>query len=254
MIYGLLCTKNEAGRYLDACLEWHKQFLDAIFVYDDQSDDDTVKLAQSHGAQVVVRPDDVPTFLEHEGKFRQASLEALEQRFPMKVGDWILVVDADEFLTGATDKIGDIAWQADLKGSKAVRLIRPEVWSADEVEGWFINPVARMDGWWGKITCTRLFRWEPGGKIRDKAMGCGNEPLYIHQTPIFDPVDTLYLVHLGYMQLEDRIDKFNRYSSMYNHGHNPEHIRSILESYDCTPWKGPWPDVWEGVRMTRGLG
>lgn len=251
MIYGLICVKNEADRYLDACLEWHKQFLDALFVYDDQSDDDTVKVAQSHGAHVVIRPDDVPAFMEHEGKFRQASLDALEQRFPLKVGDWVLVVDADEFLTGAVDRIGDIAWQADLNGAKSIRLQRPEAWGADEVEGWYINPKIRTDGLWGKLTCTRLFRWEPGGKLRDQAMGCGNEPTYIHKFRIFEPGDPLYLVHLGYMKLEDRVAKYQRYSSLYNHGHNEEHIRSILQAWKSADWNGPWPDVWEGVRMKR---
>lgn len=73
MIYSYMVTRNESSRYLDACLSWNLPHIDGLAVYDDHSTDDTVELARQHGAKATIRSDDVPSFMEHEGQFRQAA-------------------------------------------------------------------------------------------------------------------------------------------------------------------------------------
>ena len=70
-ILGVMPVRDEADRWLDASLSWQKNFLDDIFVYDDRSTDRTLQIALKHTPNVKVRSEDEPSFLEHEGKFRQ---------------------------------------------------------------------------------------------------------------------------------------------------------------------------------------
>jgi hypothetical protein len=244
-IYGLMVTRNECDRYLQSCLAWHVPIFDGLLVYDDQSTDQTQEIALASGAHFCSRPDSVPTFMTHEGKFRQDSLQALEECFHPDIGDWVLVVDSDEFLVadqGDTALVLRVlAEAADAKRCKSVILNRPELWS--------LNPPAeRLDGYWGSIRCTRLFRWEPGGQIKDLAMGCGNEPTYINKAPMYPDGRGLRLFHVGYVDPADRQEKYDRYTSLSENGHNDNHIKSILTIPSLRKWGGPLPDVWRGVR------
>lgn len=244
-VYALVVTKDECDRYLQACLAWHVPLFDGVLVYDDQSTDDTFNVVAKSGASLTIRPDSVPTFMEHEGRFRQDSLEALEALYEPKVGDWIFVVDTDEFVSIDGDRRqileGTIAL-AEKRGCKSIRIPRPELWDLDP-------PQERVDGFWGSIQCTRLFRWEPGGKIKDVAMGCGNEPTYINRAKVYEQ-KVIKLVHVGYVDEEDRKDKHQRYDSLDDNGHNAAHIKSILAPPSSTPWDGPLPTIWRGVRAT----
>lgn len=244
-VFGLVVTKNECDRYLQACLKWHLPLVNALLVYDDGSDDDTLKVvADSGGAHYTCRPDGVPSFMEHEGRFRQDSLHALEELFQPVEGDWIIVIDTDEFLVidgGDWRTLHNVAASADRAGCKSVRIPRPEIWDLNP-------PSERIDGFWGNIQCTRLFRWEPGGVIKDVAMGCGNEPTYVNSAKVYTKSRSLHLLHVGYVEEEDRKDKYDRYSSLSDHGHNDRHIQSILAVPTLRRWTGEMPDIWRGVR------
>src|SRR5690606_21343791 len=105
-LFGLMVTRNEADRYLQACLEWHAPLFDGLLVYDDHSDDATFHVVRHVGATYVRRPVGVPSFMEHEGHFRQDSLDQLVARFGLAAGDWVAVIDTDEFLVGPDDLRG----------------------------------------------------------------------------------------------------------------------------------------------------
>lgn len=78
-----LIVKNEA-MFLPRCLESIRSFVDEIIVVDTGSDDDTVRIARSHGAQV--------SYFAWADDFSAARNESLRHA----KGDWILYIDADE--------------------------------------------------------------------------------------------------------------------------------------------------------------
>jgi len=245
-VYGLMVTGNEADRYLRSAINNALEAVDVLFLYDDQSIDGSADIIQSFNSATVVyqrRPDDVPSFLEHEGRFRQASWAAFERYVQPTTSDWVIGIDSDEVLVGATEcRPCELKLVLDrAEGHDAVLLPRPEVWGYDH-DGW---PLLRTDGMWGTINCTRLFKYRPGGKIRDVAMGCGSEPEgFCRSLSMY--TGGLELLHVGYAHFLDRQDKWQRYT---NHpiGHNPAHIQSILASPTVKRWGGLIPP-----NMTRG--
>lgn len=238
-IYGLVVTKNECERYLQACLNWHEVMLDGILVYDDKSTDETADVCATFDVEHYVRPDDVPTFMEHEGRFRQHSLDVLVETFDVKDGDWIAVIDTDEFLLPAHNELTQAVTIATSQGCKSLSVPRPELWSLDP-------PMERVDGFWGNQRCTRVFRWESGGKLADKHFACGNEPTYVAHASKFSR-HPISLVHVGYVEEQDRVDKYTRYTSLEDHGHNEGHIQSILGTPSLKSLPGAMPDVWRGL-------
>lgn len=243
-VYGLVVTRNECDRYLQACLAWHVPMLDGVLVYDDTSTDDTFNVVAPSGASFTIKPDVVPTFMEHEGRFRQDSLDALAICYELNEGDWVFVIDTDEFVVAdkgdRSKAIRALASQADKESCKSASIPRPEMWSIDP-------PQIRVDGLWGGIRCTRLFRWEPGGRLSDKAMGCGNEPTYVNEGKVFQQ-SAVRMLHVGYVDPDDRKEKFDRYSNLKSHGHNDKHIKSILDDPRLVRYSGAMPNVWRGVR------
>ena len=81
-----MIVRNEA-QYLDACLKSVNGVADEVIVVDTGSTDSTVEIASSHGAKIVTHAWD--------NDFSSARNVALESA----VGDWILVLDADEELS-----------------------------------------------------------------------------------------------------------------------------------------------------------
>lgn len=78
-----LIVKNEA-MLLSHCLESIRSFVDEIIVVDTGSNDNTVEIARSHGAQVYYY-----TWVDDFSAARNESLRHAR-------GDWILYIDADE--------------------------------------------------------------------------------------------------------------------------------------------------------------
>ncbi len=81
-----LIVRNESA-HLGACLTSIQSVVDEIIVVDTGSTDDTVAIAQSYGAQVHHFPwcDDFAAARNHSLQFA--------------TGDWLLIIDADEYLT-----------------------------------------------------------------------------------------------------------------------------------------------------------
>ena len=80
----VILTKNEAGR-LRECLE-SARWADELLVVDDESSDETVRLAESFGARVLRRR------MEVEGRHRNWAYAQARH-------EWILSLDADERVT-----------------------------------------------------------------------------------------------------------------------------------------------------------
>lgn len=236
----LMPMKNEMSRWLAKMLTWHSWAFDAIAIYDDQSDDGSAQLARSFG-NVRVRPDDVPSFLEHEGRFRQAAWDWFEESCNPSEGDWVLLADADEFLV-AKGEITTAMYASTIEASQAnsVMIEIPEVFQIG-LDG---TPMVRTDGFWGGIAQPRLVRYLPNGTYRDTKMACGAVPVYATHNP--STVDCgLRLLHYGYAVQADREAKYARYTA-HPVGHNPTHVASIMQRGVLSTWRGRHPAVTRG--------
>lgn len=240
-IFGYIAVKDEADRYLADCLKHNISNFDDVFAWDDRSEDSTARICRLHGCTTVVRPEGVPSFLEHEGQFRFAGWKAFEEKMSPSEGDWILSFDADEFLV--LDKPGPVRLalekaitRAQQRGQNGVILPFPEVF--DVVNG---VPQVRMDGLWGQVRGPRLFVYRGGAEWSDKPMGCGSEPTYVVKGPLSKDNCGLTMLHYGYADKADQVAKHARYTSLFDHGHNDRHVQSIISPPTLQRWTGQVP-------------
>lgn len=236
-----MVTRNEADRYLRASATWLRHVTDLVVAYDDQSTDDTYEILADLGVAVGRRPSTIHSFAEHEGRFRQAAWTYLEARAKPTTNDWILSIDADEFLVGTShdidvrDQLTDVVEQASSRGISALNFHFGEVFDLHSAGDGTMTPFVRVDGLWGQIRGCRLVRWRAGGRIEAKEEACGSLPQtwmdWQHDAP------GLQILHLGYAREADRREKFERYRA--GRGHDLAHVRSILTTPMLQPWVGP---------------
>jgi hypothetical protein len=226
---------------LRACLENNAHLFDELFVYDDRSDDDSVSVASDFTDNVFVRPSSIPSFLEHEGKFRFSSWNEFEYQMDPKIGDWIFSFDADEFIVSKRGDVRESLEGAVLAASRraavGVMIPFPEIFDVDD-DG---VPLTRVDGYWGRIRGPRFFTYKPDALWSDKPMGCGSEPVYVSRGPLSSDSCGIHALHFGYARNVDKKIKYDRYTSLYQHGHDDKHIQSILKDPTLVRWDGPVP-------------
>lgn len=244
-VYGMMVTRNEADRYLESCLTWLDKALDGLFIFDDQSTDETVDIAKAFDATVVVRADDCPSFLTAEGAFRERAWSAMLDTFTPSDGDWIVAVDADEFPIPRT-RIRDTCKEAQRRGFESIDVRIPEIFC--------MNPVAkRIDGYWDTITGTRLLRYNESASqtFRWSGMASGSLPEYAYvcanYNDRFGAGPALKFLHYGYACQQDRKAKYERYSRL-SEGHSTPHIASIVQPPRLEPLSLDAPNVWRGRR------
>lgn len=233
MIYAIMPVKNEAGRYLFDTLGRLRELGVQTLVCDDGSTDDTVAVAEQFSmVSVVHRPEGIPSFLQHEGYFRQWCWSKLAV-LGVQPGDWVASVDADEFLTGLP---GGIMERDDASDVTALAIKKVEMWGMEDGQYY-----KRVDGFWGLIEDVRFARWQDRQPIfPDRKMGSGCVPMYAMDTVVLAP--WINLLHFGYMRPEDRREKHRRYTE-HAFGHNPRHIDSILQQPKLEPYKGWKPSL-----------
>jgi glycosyltransferase involved in cell wall biosynthesis len=99
-----MITRNEE-RFLDECLTRAKAAVDEIVIVDTGSTDRTVAIAERHGAKVLHE-----AWQDDFSAPRNTAMQAAS-------GDWILVLDADEFLAdGAADQLRELVRREDVSG------------------------------------------------------------------------------------------------------------------------------------------
>lgn len=101
----LCMIARDESRFLAQCLAHARGAFDEFVLVDTGSTDDTVAIAEAHGAKVLHSPWD-----DDFSAPRNVGLEAA-------TGDWILVLDADEFLhDGAAERIRELVQNPDALG------------------------------------------------------------------------------------------------------------------------------------------
>jgi glycosyltransferase involved in cell wall biosynthesis len=175
----IVITKNEAAN-IAACLD-SVAFCDERIVVDSGSDDDTVAIAQAHGATVHHHP------WQGFGKQKQAALSHA-------TGDWVLLIDADERVTSAlAAQIQKAIAQPTADGYEMPRLST------------FLGRPMRHSGWYPDYIL-RLFR---RGKARI------SDDL-VHERVICEGAVsrlTEPLLHFPVTTLESALSRVDRYST-----------------------------------------
>lgn len=232
-IIGLTVARNEEHRYLRSMLRSVEGRLDGHLVYDDRSTDRTANIAKVSGCTVVIRPEGQPSFADCEGSFRQQALDWVKHVFEPTEDDWVLVVDADETLTGKRD-LRMQACHATLHGHDACQLKIREIWDNSDPA----TPQERRDHQWGVVTGVRLWRWRDGARyvLRDPE---GNKTFCGHVPDRFDRktcwADGVELWHWGHSDPADRQERYDRYIKDSRHAFT--HVKSILERPVLRPVK-----------------
>ena len=250
-VHAICSIRNEAHRWLQSSLTNTASVADTLFVWDDQSTDDSRDVARGIATAVAVRPNGVPSFIEHEGRFRQAAWNAWERTIGPAEGDWVLAIDADEFWVPLARHVpARLALQCSaaysaLNECRSTNIAVPEMWTLRPLQ-------IRVDGQWANCFGPRLYRWPgPGATFKDVPMGCGSSPTQVTgiEASEIGLVAFGQILHFGYVHPDDLQEKYRRYSSLADHGHLSSHIESIIRPPRLAPWEGPVPpEVWRGTR------
>lgn len=232
-----LVTHNEEARYLRDVLWWLNTMVDEVYVWDDQSTDNTVEIARLMGAHVEVRGQDVLSFAQDEAECRAAGWWWMIEASGAAPQDWVLCLDADEFLVPG---LGVTATERQML-EDATQLGGPVIFPVAEVFAVQSGiPMVRLDGYWGQIEAMRLVPAR-GMTFRVMTEGCGSVPA--HNFDAEGPVrgGPLSILHYGYARPEDRQLKHQRYGR--GRGHNPIHVASIVTPGRLVPWSGKAPSL-----------
>jgi hypothetical protein len=234
-----MVVRNELNRYLRASIPWLRRVVgEYLHVHDDLSDDGTYEYLLDEGVAVTQRAPTEPSFLDHEGRFRQAAWRAMERTFSPRDRDWILCLDADELLLCSQPRHeSELRTVLDMEirqtvaeGMSAIQLHVAEFFGFDD-NG---VPQVRTDGLWGQIEGIRLVRWRPNGHLLDREESSGSVPNA--WTAPARPVEDLAIGHFGYARPTDVAAKYERYKAC--RGHARDHIESIRAEPRLTPWLG----------------
>lgn len=226
MIYSLTVMKNEEDRYLKDVMRKLVPHVNRAYVYDDLSEDDSVKIAESAGATVRVRSENSASFLENESKFRADALRHMVQDCNVQVDDWVIAVDADELIVCNVP----LKTRTDLLAMSSYSLKVHEVFDLSIMDE---TPYVRVDGLWGRIYSDRMFKYDGDQRFSGREMGSGSVPEKFAKSALLDDVSIL---HYGYAAELDRVSKYARYFG--RPGHNVQHVDSILRSPHLVRWDG----------------
>ena len=178
----VMMTKNEETR-LPACLDRVAGWADEIVIMDDESADRTVEVARRYGANVFVMPSGEDHFLQWNRGIERAT------------SDWVLHIDADEWVTLPLQQAIDGALRDD-QGHSAFEIMRKNV---------FLGRPMRHGGWYHRHLI--LFR-----RDRSRCVGTGiHVRLKVDGTIGFLNAD---IEHYPFTSIAQFIERQNRYTSV----------------------------------------
>lgn len=223
LVAGLI-VRNEAHRYLRACLDSLLGFCDEIRVLDDGSTDEFREIGWYDDDRVQIMRNSEPVFFEHEGRARNQLLRWTLEARPTHV----LAIDADEFV-GDGVKLRGLCVEHGAS-VRAFSLCMMEVWKADSSSLW-----TREDGGWCSHEVPVVWKVPRergrGWAIADRALACGRVPVAVHrQRAVYAGTE---LLHMGWCNPAERQARYDRYAK-HDGGrfHASAHLQSIM-----------WPDA-----------
>jgi len=207
----IILTLNEAQHVVD-CIETLR-FANAVLVFDSNSTDQTVELAQSAGAQVMTRA------FDNYADQRNAALDAVSES-----ADWVLFVDADERVPPAlAAEIRESISYPDYAGFRIPR------------DNYIFGRLTRGAGWYPDYQ-TRLLRvgvpgYDPARQVHEVVILDGKEGTLKNA-----------LIHYNYRDVAQFIQKQRRYSAydariLFEQGIRPKPQNYLLQSLRQFWWR-----------------
>jgi glycosyltransferase involved in cell wall biosynthesis len=207
----IILTYNEAD-HITACIE-SVRFADHVLIFDSISSDDTVKLAEEAGAEIIQHP------FEDYASQRNAALETVRDS-----ADWVLFVDADERVT--PELAMEVRAQVMLPGYAGFRIPR---------HNYIFGKLTLGAGWYPDYQ-TRLLkvgaaRYDPTRKVHEVVLLDEEEGTLDHP-----------LIHYNYRNVQQFKEKQRRYTAydagiLYEQGIRPKPQNYILQPFRQFWWR-----------------
>lgn len=214
----MIIVRNEADRYLGRCLESLLTFVDNIIIMDDASEDDTPELCLSY-PRVKLYRQPRSMFLTDEAKLRRELWQYTLENKP----EWILAIDADEFLEESSLK--EIPYLLRQRNFKAIGFRLFDCWGSEDS--------FRVDGLWNpwlRGFSTYLVKYQPELESAWPSLKfhCGRLPLAYRQLIHYE--SAIRIKHLGWANPANITAKYERAISQdpANKYMGHEHYESIL--------------------------
>lgn len=193
-------ARNEADRYLKPVIESLQHVCDDILLLDDNSTDDTGRVAAEMGV-IVHRRTGAPMW----GQESSARAELWELGSELAGDGWLLIADADQILVAPqTD------WQVMLRSWNV------DSWAFPLFDCWDTPNQYRADGYWRGYQLARPWLFRPSATPNpvwnSRGIHTGHAPMNALGAPGIAP-KSVYWKHLGWMKAEDRQEKLARYLS-----------------------------------------
>lgn len=222
-----MIMRNEAERYLPEVLSQAQRYSDKIVILDDNSDDDSVKVAEKHKAKVYTHEEE-PLFWTQEHSLRECLWKEI---LPLEAepGDWILALDCDELLGEQFQCSKDIILRQNNVGTFTFRIY----------EAWGSRDKVRIDGSWNPLSkeTPMLTKYQPSVNYQFPHIGLhsGRVPMNV-LGPIVPSGASL--LHLGWSNPEEHADKIARYTKMDKNPHPAmkQHYESMLQPPELVEW------------------
>lgn len=210
-----MVIKNEAGRYLKAALEEHRQYIDSAVIIDDGSTDDSVAVCERVLAGIPLRIVKNGHSLFHN----EVELRKLQWNETIKTNpEWILNLDADEIF--------------EKKFKTAIRqmLVSPDLYAyCFRLYDFWDERHFREDKYWCAHLTYRPFmvRYmrDFAYQWNEQPQHCGRFPNNILNLPW--EASPLRLKHMGWAKAAYRLEKYRRYQRL-----DPGAVYGIKEQYE----------------------
>ncbi len=227
-VLAMLPVHNEACRYLKAVLNRLGEFVDGIVILDDASTDETPEICREHSGVIRYHRLKEPLFNSDEAALRRILWELTVELEP----SWIIAIDADEIFESAINR--ELPF---LTGQKQLDTIFFTVYHF-----WGNLTGYRVDGLWdpalSKTLCLFRFKNDISYHWPNRKLHCGRFPTECYQRP--GMVSKTRLLHLGYVNEDEHLDKLKRYLSLDPEGRfcPVTHYQSIIAPPRLKKWTG----------------
>ncbi|MBQ7056236.1 MAG: glycosyltransferase family 2 protein [Alphaproteobacteria bacterium] len=203
-LIAITIVRNESSNYLRSWLENISNFADYHIFVDDASDDSTPDIIKEHlkkyPGELHIRK--TPLFIKNEPLLRSELWDYT--RRVARQGDWILIVDADEFYDETLLRLKPKLLANKFPNIDVVKVSCLDMWNSTSF---------RKDGYWSPFyTAVRLIRFY------DVDFGANNTSLHMPAYPSSTDISKnlrkfVPMMHFAYLRSADRLRRYNFYKS-----------------------------------------
>lgn len=214
-IIGFLQVRNELSTgHLLRFLEVNKELFDALYVFDDNSDDGTYEYINVNADHVI------------RGESRMFGSELVNKsdllekvKLDFATGDAVLWLDADEVLYATREELEEAINLAFDEGFDGLSLPHINLWRS--------NNWLRLDDNYDSLEAVRI--WKLSEKLSFPRKSGLHGQMYPNGITRIKRVNSLSVVHFGFASIDYVLDKFVTYKSHWQSGYA---LHRLISEYD----------------------